>query len=1284
MKLDDYISGIKSMRRAMNKGQSAPHKPVLLLAVLELVRNGHYLVNRITPDAQLSMEFMSQWKKYVPEDSPFHCVLAAPFFQMGGEPFWRLVPARGFQKEADYRTMDAIRRSFEYAKLDDDLFFYLSNETTRSVLEKEIVSFFFTGKEDVQDIIQDTVAVTQKPEVPAASEASDERVRKAASRTAQRGVVSQPPPAQSQRQLIHTTHDTLGRILDARNMASIQSPIWKMKISDQEYDALKTELRKASVSGVLDRYCDEAAIYYAEWWRREYAGGSPSKEFVAKSADIDDPQALYLAARASLERHRFRIISVSQRREYFRTMLGQGGIPVNYLKSGSNFSSYSVFLRGLVGELSLINYDWNEGDSSIVQELNCISRLPRSFQNESIYDISIQIAHAIIMEDNDLLPYDSDDRSLAELTRGLRREYEKTKTEGRIKPLSISWRLSFDADSDICDLYYSLDPVKEIGSESVPGLSPDSCFAFDVIMAGKVVAKYSRSKMETDHDTGTITRAIYSRINLGVSSPVLWKGEQMVDVKVRCDDGSRLFLVLPGSCPPDFSTPQTFQLIEGTVYSRTATANRENNLALFTPNWKHDDAGLTRLSGMELGYLLYSETVELADSETGDTVILQNDFTPYSVEYADTYVDWIESANYKICTGSPRIRVYDEEKNAVSKVDTFFRMHGMKEWKRLLRSTYIPQGLVQFKVIFPDGHFDTESFYCIGKLGFTSSENTISSAVISCHDADWAKVEMESSESLDIRPRGKASWEVTRSEGSPYHSHTCSFRFFKAGMPALRIEMPLPFVGISVIDSKGEVVQNRKVISYSNLLNFRIVCQVQTNPVLSVSYDSGDDSFVSQRIDCPLPQGITPLSDFSEAYERMFSFYGPDSFSRKESVRLAVGNTVLYIRKFVLESNFSNGVLTILDRTGVEKSGRFLQEGELQAEQPVYRGRILAFPLSDRIPADDIEIIPLRRLSEEKNDFVFPDDFPSHRAIVFSDLGDRRKIVPKFFYVGQDEDGFVEQMTLEERNANRSTSLSMAMENLVSQDIFTGSEWRMAFKCYGIAARYGLPFKTFTTLWAIGSSAELTAKFILGMWYSGNGDVLVQDISSFEQEFVIAIHWIRYEVWKKVIDEFVDYLAVNMPMIMPMMMSRFADGFVTLLRNVLAVTTGPETADRFIRVVSQGMGSIGREPAFMNSELNEVKSKVVGATDGNRDLPKAELPVHGNYYPNGDMKYYYRMMMHAPICVAEYFSGVSGCLDLWKNQSIEQRRVINFYRHYFRNEYSRILLRALGIIANQR
>lgn len=95
-----------------------------------------------------------------------------------------------------------------------------------------------------------------------------------------------------------------------------------MKISDEEYQALKEVLVLAYNEGRLMEYNREAAIYYAEWWLREYVGGIPSKEDVANGLGICDSEGLYKSARTALRGLKFRFIS-GNRIEYFRTMLSR-------------------------------------------------------------------------------------------------------------------------------------------------------------------------------------------------------------------------------------------------------------------------------------------------------------------------------------------------------------------------------------------------------------------------------------------------------------------------------------------------------------------------------------------------------------------------------------------------------------------------------------------------------------------------------------------------------------------------------------------------------------------------------------------------------------------------------------------------------------------------------------------------------------------------------------------------------------------------------------------------
>ena len=120
-------------------------------------------------------------------------------------------------------------------------------------------------------------------------------------------------------------------------------------------------------------------------------------------------------------------------------------------------------------EISAFNYDWNICDPSIVERLSCVSYLASSFHNSSIYDVSLQIARAIICEDDDYLPYDSSDKELADLPISLKKEYSSVKRERKAKPLSINWKLRLD-NAHIGCLLYNLDIIKEISSDSIPGL----------------------------------------------------------------------------------------------------------------------------------------------------------------------------------------------------------------------------------------------------------------------------------------------------------------------------------------------------------------------------------------------------------------------------------------------------------------------------------------------------------------------------------------------------------------------------------------------------------------------------------------------------------------------------------------------------------------------------------------------------------------------------------------------------------------------------------------------
>lgn len=450
-------------------------------------------------------------------------------------------------------------------------------------------------------------------------------------------------------------------------------PLWKLKLTEEEYTNLKETLVQNAYR--LEDFGIEAALCYAEWWRRDYNGGIPSREDVAVGLGLPHYcwEQLYKAARHGLKSHGFAFIHSLKGNEYFRTLLNQGGLPVNYIKNGTNLSGFSRFLIGLVEELSSINIDWDDNNIDLIKNFNCIAYLGKAFKNDNIYDVSLQIAHAIISEEDRWLPYDDTDSSLSELTKSLKREYRRVKSEHRTKPLSLSWKLRLTS-SKTANLFVNLNIVKEISSKSIEGLNYQSCYTFDVFVSGILVGKYVRKSLVKD-DKGEVIGAIYSRITVGVANDIKWSGEPVVEVKIRCDNDDRLFPTLCGSYPPNFECPQVFQMLDDNVYSLKSTANAENNIAVFSTNWKCDGSHNLLLNGELYSAIKFTDKVDLHNCMSNEDITITNEFTPYSAEFRGTYIQWVEQSNFKLLTRIPVISVFDQTGTRVGNIKPKYRVH---------------------------------------------------------------------------------------------------------------------------------------------------------------------------------------------------------------------------------------------------------------------------------------------------------------------------------------------------------------------------------------------------------------------------------------------------------------------------------------------------------------------------------------------------------------------------------------------------------------------------------
>ncbi|QEY24861.1 restriction endonuclease [Neisseria animalis] len=129
----------------------APHKPVLLLAVMEMAAAGR-LQNRqiaLTPD--LAVFFERMWHSYVRTAHKMN--LAMPFYHMKAEPFWRIKVRKGFEGEFENKNkmkgLNALAQAVEYAEIDAELWHLLQNPTDRQKLHDFLVLRYFNKSEPI-------------------------------------------------------------------------------------------------------------------------------------------------------------------------------------------------------------------------------------------------------------------------------------------------------------------------------------------------------------------------------------------------------------------------------------------------------------------------------------------------------------------------------------------------------------------------------------------------------------------------------------------------------------------------------------------------------------------------------------------------------------------------------------------------------------------------------------------------------------------------------------------------------------------------------------------------------------------------------------------------------------------------------------------------------------------------------------------------------------------------------------------------------------------------------
>jgi len=186
--------------------------------------------------------------------------------------------------------------------------------------------------------------------------------------------------------------DWLRQFLDSKQLSHPdERPLYRYRVTDDEFKAIKSILQMSARLGVqhlnaVSGWNAVFVLYAAEWWRREYDGGSWKWEnlFTSFGADVNE---LSIAQRNLLVEtglhywwRKVRIINDSSR--YLGTIATEGGLPLNQLKHVKNDWLSRVFKQA-IPKFSRLQHTGIEVNQLFTE----CEFIPKNYQNSQIHAI---------------------------------------------------------------------------------------------------------------------------------------------------------------------------------------------------------------------------------------------------------------------------------------------------------------------------------------------------------------------------------------------------------------------------------------------------------------------------------------------------------------------------------------------------------------------------------------------------------------------------------------------------------------------------------------------------------------------------------------------------------------------------------------------------------------------------------------------------------------------------------------------------------------------------------
>src|ERR1017187_2218 len=144
-----YLKYFKKLHIDRSHGV-APHKPILLISILQAFQSGLINTRKIYITPELVALFKTNWNSLVATNHV--CRISYPFYYLKSEKFWKLIPKTGFD---NVDKMGSLVKSFanlnaavDYALIDENLYLLALDKKTNTILLQFLLDNYFPATKD--------------------------------------------------------------------------------------------------------------------------------------------------------------------------------------------------------------------------------------------------------------------------------------------------------------------------------------------------------------------------------------------------------------------------------------------------------------------------------------------------------------------------------------------------------------------------------------------------------------------------------------------------------------------------------------------------------------------------------------------------------------------------------------------------------------------------------------------------------------------------------------------------------------------------------------------------------------------------------------------------------------------------------------------------------------------------------------------------------------------------------------------------------------------------------